>query len=180
MGDDRPAEDIGSYFADLVSKDYSWADAEWLLGEWSGPTLLKGVVRPDDAERALRAGFDAVWISNHGGRQLETSPAPLDVLPSIRERVGPDATIILDGGVQRGTDVVKALALGADAVGLGKAYLYGLAAGGTAGAMKALDIVHRETELAMGLLGVHDVAELKARGPDLVQRRSARSSAGGR
>lgn len=100
VGDDRPAEDIGSYFADLVSKDYSWADAEWLLGEWSGPTLLKGVVRPDDAERALRAGFDAVWISNHGGRQLETSPAPLDVLPSIRERVGPDATIILDGGVQ--------------------------------------------------------------------------------
>lgn len=172
VGDERPAEDIGSYFANLVSKDYSWDDAEWLLGEWGGPTLLKGVVRPDDAKRAFALGFDAVWISNHGGRQLETSPAPLDVLPAIREAVGPDAQLVLDGGVQRGTDVVKALALGANAVGVGKAYLYGLAAGGAAGATKALDILHRETELAMGLLGVGSVVELRRRGPELVRRRS--------
>ena len=124
--------------------------------------------------RASRPRRDHHPGRRRAGRARDPLTASLAQPPLLPPRV------LTAARAQRGTDVVKALALGADAVGLGKAYLYGLAAGGTAGAMKALDIVHRETELAMGLLGVHDVAELKARGPDLVQRRSARSSAGGR
>ena len=172
VANDRPAEEISSYFSNMMSKDYSWADAEWLLSEWGGPAALKGVVRADDAVRARDAGFSTIWISNHGGRQLETSPAPLDVLPAIRAALGPEAEIVIDGGIQRGTDIAKALALGANGVGLGKAYLYGLAAGGAPGVRKALDILGTETERAMGLLGVASVEELRRRGPDLVRRRT--------
>jgi len=132
---------------------------------------LKGVVRPDDAKKAIQIGFSTIWVSNHGARQLETSPATIDVLPSIRSAVGPDVEIILDGGVQRGTDIAKALALGADAVGVGKPYLYGLAAGGTSGVIKALDILRVELDRAMGLLGVATVDELKRQGLDLIKRR---------
>merc|ERR1711862_801195 len=119
-----------------------------------------------------------MWVSNHGARQLETSPATIDVLPSIREAVGPDVEIITDGGVQRGTDICKALALGADAVGVGKPYLYGLTAGGTEGVIKALDILRIELDRAMGLLGVATVEELKKRGPELVRRREVSSRDG--
>merc|ERR1712174_57089 len=139
---------------------------------WNGPSAVKGVIRPDDAIKAKELGFTTMWVSNHGGRQLDTSPATIDVLPSIREAVGPDTEIILDGGVHRGTDIAKALALGADAVGLGKPYLYGLAAGGTDGIIKALDILRIELDRAMGLLGVANVDELKKRGPGLVKRRA--------
>ena len=141
------------------------------MKEWGGPAALKGVVRPDDAKRALEVGFSTIWVSNHGARQLETSPATIDVLPSIREAVGPNVEIIMDGGVQRGTDIAKALALGADSVGVGKPYLYGLAAGGTSGVIKALDILRVELDRAMGLLGVGTVDELKRRGKDLIKRR---------
>jgi len=110
-------------------------------------------------------------VSNHGARQLETSPATIDVLPSIREAVGPDVEIILDGGVQRGTDIVKALALGADSVGVGKPYLWGLAAGGEAGVTKAYDILKVELDRAMGLLGTGTVDQLKKEGPGLIKRR---------
>ena len=129
------------------------------------------MVRPDDAKKAIQIGFSTIWVSNHGARQLETSPATIDVLPSIRSAVGPDVEIILDGGVQRGTDIAKALALGADAVGVGKPYLYGLAAGGTSGVIKALDILRVELDRAMGLLGVATVDELKRQGLDLIKRR---------
>ena len=126
---------------------------------------------------AIQAGFSTIWVSNHGARQLETSPATIDVLPSIRDAVGPDVEIILDGGVQRGTDIAKALALGADSVGVGKPYLYGLAAGGTPGVIKALDILRVELDRAMGLLGVATVDELKRRGKDLIKRRGASAHA---
>merc|ERR1712060_899387 len=114
-----------------------------------------------------------MWVSNHGARQLDTSPATIDVVESIRETVGPDVEIILDGGVQRGTDIAKALALGADAVGVGKPYLYGLAAGGTDGVIKALEILRVELDRAMGLLGVGTVDDLKKRGPGLIKKRGA-------
>jgi isopentenyl diphosphate isomerase/L-lactate dehydrogenase-like FMN-dependent dehydrogenase len=148
---------------------------EWLVKEWGGPAALKGVVRADDAKKALEIGFSTIWVSNHGARQLETSPATIDVLPCIRRAVGPGIEIILDGGIQRGTDIAKALALGADSVGVGKPYLYGLAAGGTAGVSKAFDILRVELDRAMGLLGVGTVDELKYYGPSLIKRRNSSS-----
>ena len=193
-----------SFIRDTFDPSFNWADAEWLCQEWDGPVALKGVVRPDDALKAVQRGFDAVWVSNHGGRQMETAPASVDVLPSIREAMGGvkawcdarnimDALkmngssdeeianqiktdvptmltskktglpieVIMDGGVQRGTDIVKALVLGADAVGLGKPYLYGLSAGGEEGVSKVFDILKEETERAMGLLGKGTVKELR-------------------
>ena len=168
---DKPAEALAEYFNSKMSKDYSWKDAEWLLGEWGGHAALKGVCRPDDAATAVSLGFNAVWVSNHGGRQLETSPPTIDLLPSVREAVGATVPIIVDGGIMRGTDVAKALALGADYVGVGRAYLYGLAAGGTPGVRKAVDVLRTELERAMGLLGVPNVHELKRRGAELVKRR---------
>lgn len=170
---DVPADSLAAFVNSQIAPEFNWDDAEWLLGEWGGPCAIKGVVRPDDAQRAVKTGFSTMWVSNHGARQLETSPATIDVLPSIREAVGPDVEIIMDGGVQRGTDIVKALALGADTVGVGKPYLYGLAAGGTEGVIKALDILKVETDRAMGLLGVGTVDDLKKRGPGLIKRRAA-------
>eukprot|EP00958_Prasinococcus_capsulatus_P023660 scaffold3582_cov335-Prasinococcus_capsulatus_cf.AAC.3 len=168
---DVPADSLAAFVNSQINPAFNWKDAEWLNSEWGRPSAVKGVVRTDDAKRALDVGFSTMWVSNHGGRQLETSPATIDVLPSIREAVGPDVEIILDGGVQRGTDIAKALALGADAVGCGKAYLYGLAAGGTPGVIKALEILRVELDRAMGLLGVATVDELKRRGPGLIRRR---------
>jgi L-lactate dehydrogenase (cytochrome) len=171
-GKDAPAESLSQFFNDMMAKDYSWRDAEWLLGEWNGKSALKGVCRAEDAQHAIATGFDAVWVSNHGGRQLETSPPTIELLPKIREAVGSDVELIVDGGVMRGTDVAKALAVGADAVGLGRAYLYGLAAGGTPGVRKAMSLMRVEVERAMGLLGVSSVEELRRRGPELVRART--------
>jgi isopentenyl diphosphate isomerase/L-lactate dehydrogenase-like FMN-dependent dehydrogenase len=168
---DVPADSLAAFVNSQINPAFNWKDAEWLLGEWNGYSAVKGVCRPDDAVRAVETGFTTMWVSNHGARQLETSPATIDVLPSIREAVGPSVEIIMDGGVQRGTDIAKALALGADSVGVGKPYLYGLAAGGTAGVIKAYDILKVELDRAMGLLGVGTVEELKKRGPSLIKRR---------
>lgn len=168
-----PADSLAAFVASQLSPEFSWSDAEWLLGEWNGPAAPKGVVRPDDAKRAIEIGFSSIWVSNHGARQLETSPATIDVLPSIREAVGPDVEIIMDGGVQRGTDIAKALALGADSVGVGKPYLWGLAAGGSEGVIKAYEILKVELDRAMGLLGTGTVDQLKKEGPSLIKRRHA-------
>jgi len=168
---DVPADSLAAFVNSQIAPEFDWSDAEWLLGEWGGPAAIKGVVRPDDAVKAVETGFSTMWVSNHGARQLETSPATIDVLPSIREAVGPDVEIIMDGGVQRGTDICKALALGADSVGVGKPYLYGLAAGGADGVIKALEILKVELDRAMGLVGVGSVDELKRDGHTLIKRR---------
>ena len=168
---DVPADSLAAFVNSQIAPEFSWSDAEWLLGEWNGPAAPKGVVRPDDAKRAVEIGFSTIWISNHGARQLDTSPATISVLPSIREAVGPDVEIILDGGVQRGTDIAKALALGADSVGVGKPFLWGLAAGGSAGVIKAYNILKVELDRAMGLLGTPTVEDLKREGPSLVKHR---------
>jgi len=170
-----PADSLAAFVNSQISPEFNWSDAEWLLGEWNGPAAIKGVVRPEDAKKAVEIGFSTVWVSNHGARQLETSPATIDVLPSIREAVGPDVEIIMDGGVQRGTDIVKAIALGADSVGVGKPYLWGLAAGGYDGVNKAYDILKVETDRAMGLLGTPTVEDLKREGPSLIKRRPGSS-----
>ncbi len=163
---------MAAFINKQLCPDFNWKDAEWLAQEWGGDLALKGVVRADDAVMALDSGFTSLWVSNHGGRQLETSVPTIDALPGIRAAVGDDVEIILDGGVMRGTDIAKAIALGADAVGIGKAYLYGLAAGGEAGVCKAIDILEDELERAMGLLGARTVRELKERGPELIRRRN--------
>mmetsp|Transcript_13469 Transcript_13469/g.19312 ORF Transcript_13469/g.19312 Transcript_13469/m.19312 type:complete len:432 (-) Transcript_13469:1379-2674(-) len=170
---DVAADSLAAFVNSQINPAFNWKDAEWLLGEWNGPSAVKGVIRPDDAVKSVETGFTTMWVSNHGARQLETSPATIDVLPSIREAVGPNVEIILDGGVQRGTDIAKALALGADSVGVGKPYLYGLAAGGAPGVIKAYQILKVELDRAMGLLGVGTVDELKKRGPSLIKRRAA-------
>lgn len=171
---DVPAASMAAFIGSQLSPDFDWKDAEWLLGEWThGPVAIKGVVRPEDAITAKATGFSTIWVSNHGGRQLETSPATIDVLPSIRAAVGSDTEIILDGGIHRGTDILKALALGADGVGLGRAYLWGLTAGGKAGVEKTYQILRQELDRAMGLLGVGTVSELKKLGPGMVRRRDA-------
>ena len=177
-----PADSLASFINAQIYPAFSWRDAEWLCSEWDGPRAIKGICRAEDAVKAVEAGFTTIWVSNHGGRQLDTSPATIDVLPDIRKAVGPDVEVIHDGGVQRGTDIAKALALGADGVGVGKPYLYGLCAGGSEGVIKALDILRVELDRAMGLLGAATVEELKTRGPELIRRRavSARDGQGAR
>jgi len=150
---------------------FRWEDAEWFRSQWDGPVALKGVLRADDARRARDTGYDAVWVTSHGARQLESAVAPVDALPSIRRALGDEVEIIYDGGVMRGVDVVKAIARGATAVGVGKAYLYGLAAGGVRGVERAFDFLTRETKRAMALIGVKNVDELRARGDDVVRER---------
>ena len=157
---DTPAVSLNQFVAQQLHTGFSWKDAEWLLGEWNGKAIIKGVVRADDAKRAVDLGFNGVSISNHGGRQLDYSPAPLDVLPMIADEIGADAELILDGGVRRGTDVLKALALGAKAVSFARPYLYGLAAGGYAGANRALTIVRDAVQRDMALMGVRSVNEI--------------------
>jgi 4-hydroxymandelate oxidase len=132
----------------------TWKDVEWLLAAAHVPVLLKGILDPDDAERALDAGAHGVIVSNHGARNLDTAPATIDALPAVAARVAGRAPVLVDGGVRRGTDVVKALALGASAVLVGRPYCYGLALGGPAGVARVVEILRRELEMAMMLLGV--------------------------
>ncbi len=141
-------------------RSVTWDDARWLREAWDGKLALKGICAPDDASRAVGIGANAVWVSNHGGRQLNTSPSSIDTLPAVAEAVDGKAEIILDGGVRRGSDVVKALALGANAVALGRAYLYGLAAGGERGVTRALQIMDSELRRTMALCGRAKIADL--------------------
>ena len=138
----------------------SWEDVAWLVSEWDGPVMLKGIVRVDDAKKAVDAGVSAVSVSNHGGNNLDGTPASLRALPAVVAAVGGDVEVVLDGGVRRGGDVVKAVALGARAVMIGRAYLWGLAANGQAGVENVLDILRSSidtTLLAMGRSSVHDL-----------------------
>ncbi|TVT45148.1 alpha-hydroxy-acid oxidizing enzyme, partial [Amycolatopsis rhizosphaerae] len=137
-----------------------WEDVAWLRERWGGPFLLKGVTRVDDAKRAADAGVTAISVSNHGGNNLDGTPAPIRVLPSIAEAVGGQIEVLLDGGVRRGSDVVKALALGARAVLIGRASLWGLAAGGQAGVENVFDILRSGIDsalLGLGHQSVHDL-----------------------
>jgi (S)-mandelate dehydrogenase len=127
---------------------------------WPGKLLVKGILSPEDAERAAALGCDGIVLSNHGGRQLDSCVAPLEVLPQVAAAAGGRLTLIIDSGFRRGTDVVKALALGAHAVMLGRATLYGLAAGGERGVERALAILVGETDRVLGQLGCTGVAQL--------------------
>jgi pre-mycofactocin synthase len=160
----RPAPSFfGAYGEWMQTPPPTWEDVAWLRREWGGPFMLKGVVRVDDARRAVDAGVTAISVSNHGGNNLDGTPATIRVLPAIVGVVGSDVEVVLDGGVRRGADVAKALALGARAVLIGRAYLWGLAANGQAGVENVLDILRGGLDSAVLGLGHASVHEL---GPD--------------
>ncbi|MGW6200102.1 alpha-hydroxy acid oxidase [Kribbella sp. NPDC055110] len=135
-------------------------DLNWLRSIWDGPLIVKGIQTVEDARRVVDAGADAVVLSNHGGRQLDRAPTPLRILPEVRKAIGTDAEIYLDTGIMSGADIVAAIALGADACLVGRAYLYGLMVGGQRGVARAADILTKEVRRTMALLGVSSVAEL--------------------
>ena len=141
---------------------FTWSDIEWIRGRWTGPLVVKGVLTGEDAVRAVSCGSDGVIVSNHGGRQLDGAPATLRVLPEVVAAVGDDAAVLVDGGVRRGSDVIKALALGARAVLIGRPYLYGLGAAGERGVDRILEIFEEEMSRTMSLLGCTDVGSLDA------------------
>ncbi len=144
----------------MVSSPFTWADIEYLKARWAGKLVVKGLLRGDDARISVDLGADAVVISNHGGRQHDGAPATLSVLPEVVDAVGDSAEVMLDGGVRRGTHVLKAVALGARAVFIGRPFLYGLAAAGQLGVEHVLDIFQSEITRDMILLGCQDLAEL--------------------
>ena len=154
----------GTNIIDYVNKQFdrtaTWKDLEWLRSQWHGKLVVKGVATPDDSASAVACGADAIMISNHGGRQLDGTAAPVDYLPAIRDRIQDSAQLIVDGGIRRGTHVLKALALGADGCSIGRPYLYGLAAGGEAGVARVLSILRAEIERGMGLMGRTRVADI--------------------
>jgi L-lactate dehydrogenase (cytochrome) len=160
------------YINSQFDRTLTWRDAEILAAEWGGPFVIKGLQSAADARRARDIGATAVMISNHGGRQLDGAPAPVDCIRPMRDAVGGNLELIVDGGVRRGSHVVRALALGADACSIGRPYLYGLAAAGEAGVSRAIEILKTETERTMALLGCSSVAAL---GPECIMDRSWRA-----
>lgn len=149
----------------LKGKDYldptlTWKDIDWLRGFAKTPVLLKGILNPDDAAIAVKAEVAGILVSNHGGRNLDTVPATIEALPLVVERVAGAIPVIVDGGIRRGTDVLKALAMGAAAVGIGRPYLYGLGVGGADGVRRVVEILRREFELAMMLTGRVNVGSI--------------------
>jgi pre-mycofactocin synthase len=154
---------FGAYGEWMQTPPPSWEDVAWLRAQWDGPFMLKGVTRVDDAKRAVDAGVSALSVSNHGGNNLDGTPATIRTLPAIAHAVGSQVEVLLDGGIRRGSDVVKALALGARAVMIGRAYLWGLAANGQAGVENVLDLLRSGIESALLGLGHADIRQL---GPD--------------
>jgi L-lactate dehydrogenase (cytochrome) len=149
------------YVNSQFDRTVTWDDAAWLAQQWDGPFVIKGLTTVADARRAVEIGATAVMLSNHGGRQLDGVPAPIDTLVPIRDAVGNQLELIVDGGIRRGTHVLKALALGANACSIGRPYLYGLAAGGQAGVERAIEILRSEIERNMALLGCASIADLR-------------------
>ncbi|MFT5133466.1 MAG: L-lactate dehydrogenase (cytochrome), partial [Gammaproteobacteria bacterium] len=147
------------YMHEQLDISVDWDDVAWMMAQWQGPFLIKGILSVEDAIRAADLGVHGIVISNHGGRQLDHVPATLDVLPEIVEAVGDRCEIIVDSGFRRGTDIIKALALGAKACMIGRPYLYGLAAGGEAGVKRALQILDEEFKRNMRLLGCTSVSQ---------------------
>ena len=173
----RVETDTGSqltnYFQNLVDKAFTWNDLGWLRAQTTLPIVLKGILTAEDAELAVQHGCH-VWVSNHGGRQLDTAVSAVAALPEVADAVAGRAEVYLDGGVTRGTDVLKAVALGARAVFLGRAALWGLAAGGEAGVRRTLDLLRAEVRLALALSGKQNLRQV---GRDLLR---PQPSGGGR
>jgi L-lactate dehydrogenase (cytochrome)/glycolate oxidase len=156
----EPPTFFGAYGEWMQTPLPTWDDIAWLREQWGGPFMLKGVMRVDDAKRAVDAGVTAISVSNHGGNNLDGTPAPIRALPAIAEAVGDEVEVLLDGGIRRGSDVVKAVALGARAVMIGRAYLWGLSANGQAGVETVLDVLRGGIDsalLGLGHSSIHDL-----------------------
>ncbi|CAF3782944.1 unnamed protein product, partial [Rotaria sp. Silwood1] len=151
--DNKPDSGLSLYFNDMLDQSLNWKDIEWLASITKLPIILKGIVRPDDALRAIDYGAKGIVVSNHGGRQLDTSPATIEVLPYIAEAVDNRIEVMVDGGIRRGTDILKAVALGAKAVLVGRPVLWGLACNGSQGVSSVLTLLKKEFDLAMALSG---------------------------
>ncbi len=151
---------FGAYYEWIATPLPTWEDVAWLCATWGGEVMLKGIGRLDDARRAVDAGVSAISVSNHGGNNLDTTPAPIRSLPAIARAVGSEIDVVLDGGIRRGSDVVKAVALGAKAVMIGRAYLWGLAANGQAGVENVLDILRGGIDSALLGVGRADIHDL--------------------
>jgi len=164
--DGSSRSDLASFLASRLKFDLAWADLEWLRSITSLPVILKGIGRSDDAQIAIESGASAIWISNHGGRQLDSAAGVADVLPQIADKVAGRIPIIADGAVRRGTDVLKLLARGATVAAVGRAVLWGLAVDGEAGALTVLSRLRVELENAMSLTGCKDLDQL----PDALNR----------
>jgi 4-hydroxymandelate oxidase len=156
----RPRE--GEIYASTFDPKLSWKDIEWILSFARVPVVLKGIMNADDAEIAAKSGVSGIIVSNHGARNLDTSPATIEALPEIAERVAGQISILLDGGIRRGTDVLKAIALGANAVLIGRSYLYGLGAAGAEGVTRVIKILRAEFEMAMALTGKTTIASINS------------------
>ena len=151
------------YVNGQFDRTVTWDDVAWLIEQWGGPFVIKGIQSVADAKRAVEVGASAVMIGNHGGRQLDAVPAAIDCVAPIRQAVGDKLELIVDGGIRRGTHVIKALALGANACSIGRPYLYGLASGGQRGVERALTLLGAEVERGMALLGCRNVGEIGTR-----------------
>jgi L-lactate dehydrogenase (cytochrome) len=151
---------LAAWIAEQFDPTLNWSDLEWIRGLWPGKLVLKGVMSVADAKLAVANGIDSLIVSNHGGRQLDGAPAALDMLPDIVEAVGDRCEVLFDSGIRSGQDILKALALGARACFIGRAFLYGLGAAGEAGVVKVIDIMRRELDVTLGLVGLRSVHEL--------------------
>ncbi|MGQ0847075.1 MAG: pre-mycofactocin synthase MftD [Sporichthyaceae bacterium] len=158
--DAPPPGFFAAYGEWMMTPPPSWEDVAWLRSQWDGPCMLKGIIRVDDAKRAVQAGMTAISVSNHGGNNLDGTPAAIRSLPGIAQAVGGEIEVVLDGGIRRGSDVVKAMAFGARAVMIGRAYLWGLAAGGQGGVENVLDIFRNGIDSTLLALGKASVADL--------------------
>lgn len=156
----EPTTFFGAYGQWMGTPPPTWEDVAWLRAQWDGPFMIKGICRVDEARRAVDAGATAISVSNHGGNNIDSTPAAIRTLPAIAEAVGDDIEVLLDGGIRRGSDVIKALALGADAVMIGRAYLWGLAVNGQAGVENVLDILAGGMGSTMRALAVRSVHDL--------------------
>jgi L-lactate dehydrogenase (cytochrome) len=154
---------LAQWIAGQFDPSLSWKDVEWIRDLWPGPLVLKGLLDPDDARRAARSGASALVVSNHGGRQLDGAVSSISALPRIVEAVGSEIEIMFDGGIRSGQDVMRALALGARSCMIGRAYLYGLGAGGEAGVARAIEIIRRELDVTMALSGTKCVGDIDRR-----------------
>jgi L-lactate dehydrogenase (cytochrome) len=162
----KGAENLGSvseWVRDQFDTSLNWKDLEWIRSIWPGKIIIKGILDVVDAREAVKTGADAIVVSNHGGRQLDGAPSSISVLQEIVHDVGAQTEIMFDGGIRSGQDVMRALALGAKSCMIGRAYIYGLGAGGQAGVEKAVDVIGNELKVTMGLCGVNTIDEIDRR-----------------